>query len=163
MPYTPTAPTLVLCQALADAVAGAWAPVAPSAVGWDFFKRYADADELGAARLDGRQVVFFPADYEKAGATRAEDSYTHRVQCLVVERYGDGGGDPPRDWTAARVDFVHARIVQGLWFTRARPGFNPKLLTLSADVQVLDVERLTGGGRLFYSLTELVFEELIPQ
>jgi hypothetical protein len=77
VPYTPTSPTVVLCQNLASAVQTAWGPTAPSAADWDFFKRYGDADEVAAAALVGRQVVFFPSEYAWDGATRAEDEYTH--------------------------------------------------------------------------------------
>lgn len=161
--YTPTTPTVDLCVDLAAAVLAAWTGKgANDGVDWDFFKRYADADEVGAAKLVGRQVVFFPTGYDWQSATRAEDEYTHRVSCLVTERYTDAAGDVPKLWTAERVDFVHTYIVKGLRFTRTGPpSWNRKLMTLGASVQVCDVEKLITGGRLFYSLTELVFTELV--
>lgn len=162
MPYTATTPTLVLCKQLADAVRAAWNPTVPSAVDWDFFRRYGDGEDA-ADELLGRQVLFCPTeDYEWETATRAEDEYAHRVLCLVVERYTDAAGDPPRDWTAARVDFVHDRLVKALRFTRTGPpAWNPKLLTLRGRVQVCDVEKLSTGGKLFFALVHLEFTELV--
>lgn len=162
MPYVPTTPTVVLCEQLASAVNTAWAPVAPSAVDWDFFKRYGDADEVAAATLAGRQVIFFPTDYDWQNAVRDQDEYTHHVSCLVVERYTDAAGDVPKLWTAERVDFVHTQIVQGLRFTRGGPpSWNRFLLTLAASVQVCDVEKLITSGRLFYALVQLEFLEYV--
>jgi len=163
VPYTPTSPTVVLCQQLAAAVQAAWNPAPPSGADWDFFRRYADADEVGSARLQGRQVVFFPESYDRASENRGEDLYGHKVQCLTVERYADSPGDPPRLWTAERCDFVHDRIIDGLWFTRVRPTWNPNLVSVSAAVQVLDVSKLMSGGKLFFCLAELVYDEIIPQ
>lgn len=167
MPYTPTTPTVVLCEQLAAAVLAAWQassspPGASDGVDWDFFRRYADADQVGAAQLVGRQVVFFPPGYDWRSADRAEDEYTHHVLCLVVERYTAAAGDPPKLWTAERVDFVHDRIVKGLRFTRGGPpSWNRFLLTDAASVQTCDVQKLVSGGRLFYSLTELEFTEYV--
>lgn len=163
MPYDPTMPTVVLCRQLAAAVQSAWGPTTPSAADWDFYRRYADADAVGSERLEGRQVVFFPDAYDKASENRGEDVYTHKVQCLVVERYADAAGDPPKLWTAERVDFVHDRIVQGLWFTRDRAPWNRNLTSVSASVQVCDVSKLMSGGKLFFCLLELVYDEIIPQ
>jgi hypothetical protein len=159
--YTPTTPTLALCADLADAVHTAWNPVAPSAVDWDFFRRYGDGEDR-LTKLEGRQVVFFPTeDYDWQNENRGRDLYTHRISCLVVERYLDPG-DPPRDWTAERVDFVHTRIVKGLRFTRSgSPSWNPLLVTLGGSVQICDLEKLVTGGKLFYSLVALEFEELV--
>lgn len=157
-----TTPTVVLASNLASAVNTAWAPVAPDAVDWDFFKRYADADAVGAAALSGRQVVFFPTEYTWESGTRAQDEYTHRISCLVVERYTDAAGDPPKTWVSDRVDFVHAQIVKGLRYTRGGPpSFNKNLMTLGATVQVCDVEKLVSGGRLFYALVDLEFLEYV--
>ena len=156
MPYTPTTPTLTLCDQLAAALAAAWGPVAPDGVERCYFKRIPDE---GAARLLGRQVYLFPTDYDNGPADRGEDEYTHRVTALVVERYPDAG-DPPTEWTDERVDFVFESIVQGLDFSHdGPPSWNPKLLTLSADVRVCDVERLT-TQKLFHSSVELVFLEI---
>lgn len=161
MPYDPTTPTLVLCRDLAAAVAAAWTPSAPSAVDWDFFRRFGDGED-SATELLGRQVVFFPTRYAWEPGTRGNEDYTHHVTCLVTERYTDQG-DPPRDWTAARVDFVHERIVKGLRFRRGGPpAWNPMLLTLGATVEVLDAAKLVGSGKLFYAIVELEFLELVP-
>lgn len=163
MPYTATTPTVVLCQQLADAVRAAWAPTAPSAVDWDFMRRYGDASRQGDPPLVGRQVVFFPTGYEWQNGTRENEEYTHQVTCLVAERYADQAGDPPRDWTAARVDFVHDVIVKGLRFTRnGPPAWNRRLYTNGASVEVLDVAKLMSAGKLFFALVELEFLELVP-
>jgi len=161
MPYTPTTPTLVLCQQLAAAVKGAWNPAAPSGADWDFFRRYGDGEDPGT-ELAGRQVVFFPGeDYGWENENRGQERYTHRVSCLVVERYADPG-DPPREWIGERVDFVHAQIVQGLRFTRGGPpAWNPMLMTLGANVEVCDRDKLMSGGKLFFALVELEFLELV--
>ena len=160
--YTPTTPTLLLCSNLADTVRTNWGTgaSAPSGVDWDFCRRFGDGEDP-LARLDGRQVVFFPSEYDWEGADRAEDAYTHHVACLVVERYTDAG-DPPRDWVSQRVDFVHTQIVQALRFTRGGPpSWNRFLMTLAATVSVCDVEKLTAGGKLFYALVQLLFRELV--
>lgn len=113
-------------------------------------------------RVYGRQVVIFPTGYGNEWATRGQDKYSHTISVLVVERYEDGYGMPPQDWTDERVDFVHTYIVQGFDFGRTGPpSFNRQLMTLSCDVQVCDVEKLVTGGRLFYSLVVLEFEEFI--
>jgi hypothetical protein len=107
-------------------------------------------------------VVFFPTEYEWEGATRAEDEYTHRVACLVVERYADAAGDAPKLWTAERVDFVHDQIVKALRFTRGGPAeLEPEAPDPRRAVEVCDVEKLMTGGKLFYSLVELEFVELV--
>ena len=163
MSYSPTTPTLILCQNLATVVQSAWNPTAPSAVAWDYFRRYGDADNVSVAELQGRQVVFFPREYAWENLNRAAEQYTHHVDCLVVERYADAAGDPPRDWTSARVDFVHTSIVKGLRFNRSGPpSFNPALMTIGATVEVADLEKLTMAGKLFFALVQLDFVELVP-
>jgi hypothetical protein len=163
VPYTPVTPTVVLCQALAAYVAAQWEPAAPSAVDWDFFRRYGDADQISVPALQGRQVVFFPAAYDWENATRAEEGYQHHVQAVVVERYTDAAGDPPRDWTSARVDFVYGQLIKGLRFNRSGPApFNPALVTLRGHVEVLDVDKLMASGKLFFALAHLEFFELVP-
>lgn len=162
MPYTATSPTLVLCQQLADAVQAAWNPAAPDAVDWAFFVRYGDVDGQGAPPLVGRQVTFFPTKFGWEPETRQTENYTHYVSCLVAERYADAAGDATRDWAAERADFVHEQIVVGLRFLRGGPPtWNPLLMTLAAEAEVLDVSKLVGGGKLFYALVELEFMELV--
>ncbi len=163
MPYVPTTPTVLLCSQLATVVQSAWSPTdGASGAGWDFFRRYGDADNVSVPALAGRQVVFFPHGYEWENAVRAGEWYTHHVQCLVAERYTAAAGDPPASWTGARVDFVHQYIVQGLRYTKAGPApFNPLLWSLKTTVQVVDLEKLIGGGRLFYALIDLEFQELV--
>ena len=161
-----TTPTVALCDNLAAAVSAAWTPVAPDGVSRAYFFRAGDSDGVSVPALTGRQVVFFPTRYEWENETRARDRYTHHVGCMIAERYGDGtpatASDPPQSWIDARVDFVHARIVQGLRYTRTGPpSFNPFLMTLGAAVEVLDVKKLLTGGRLFFCLVELEFEELV--
>lgn len=160
--YTPTTPTVLLCQRLAEYVRAAWHPIAPSGVDWDFFKRLGDADALASSKLDGRQVLFFPTRYSWEPMDRASNGYDHEVTALVVERYTDGPGDPPRDWTAARVDFVHDRIVKGLRFVQSAPApWNSNLVSRAGRAEVLDVAKLVGTGRLFYATVELEFTELV--
>jgi hypothetical protein len=161
VPYTVTTPTLKLCEDLAAAVRAAWIPSAPSAVDWDFFRRLGDGEDEKTELL-GRQVVFFPTDeYEWETETRAQDRYTHRVSCLITERYQDAG-DPPRDWTAERVDWVHDRIVKALRFTRdGPPAWNPFLMTLKGSVQVCELSKLVTSGKLFYALVLIEFLELV--
>lgn len=161
--YTPTTPTVLLCQKLADYVRDAWNPSAPDGVDWDFFRRWSsDHDALAAERLDGRQVVFFPTRYAWDPIDRASNGYTHEVTALVVERYVDGAGDPPREWTAERVDFVHTRIVAGLRFLQTAPApWNADLVSRPGAAEVLDVSKLTGSGRLFYATVELEFLERV--
>lgn len=156
MPYTPTTPTLTLCDDLVAALAAAWSPAEPSGVERAYFKRVTDE---GLRKLVGRRVYLFPTAYDNAPADRGEDQYTHRVTALTLERYEDPG-DPPTEWTDERVDFVHTRIVEGLDYSHdGPPSWNRKLLTLSADVEVCDVERLT-TQRLFMAAVELVFLEI---
>jgi hypothetical protein len=158
----PTTPTLILCQQLAAAVNTAWAPVAPSAADWDFWHRWADPDNVSVPAIQGRQILFVPGPYDWANSTRGRDDYTHHITCLVVERYTDAAGDVTRDWTSARVDFVHTYIVKGLRFTRSGPpSWNPYLMTLGATVEVCDVGKLFMGGKLFYAQIDLEFEELV--
>lgn len=152
MPYTPTTPTLTLCDDLVDAINAAWTPSDPDAVE----RRYLERIDLDGLR--GRRVFFFPAGYDNRPATRGHDDYTHRITCLVVEKYPDAG-DPPREWIDERVDFVHTQVVQGLDFSRAPPSFNRQVLTLSADVPaVYDAEMLT-TKKQFWCAVELVFVE----
>lgn len=155
----PTTPTLTLCDDLVSALNTAWAPAGNDGVERHYFKRFSDGEDT-ALKLLGRRVVIFPTGYDNAPAHRGEDDYEHRVSVLTVERYTDAAGDPPKAWIDERVDFVFTHVVQGFDFGREPPTWNKKLLTVSADVQVCDVEKLVGGGKLFYSLVDLVFSEL---
>lgn len=159
MPYTPTTPTLTLCDQLVAALEASWSPVSPSGVERCYFKRLGDGDDA-TTKLEGRRVLVVPTGYDNGPETRGEDGYVHRVSVLTVERYTDAG-DPPTEWTDERVDFVFDEIVQGFDFGRQPPSWNAKLVTLSAAVQVCDVEKLVTGGKLFYSLVEFEFAEII--
>ncbi len=143
-------------------VGGRWhtlaLPAAPDGVERHYFKRFSDSEDE-RNKLVGRQVVIFPTTYTYTGFTRGEDQYRHEVSVLTIERY-DGAGDPPRDWIDARVDFTYTYIVQGFDYT-VGPTWAPRLLTDSAEIQVCDIEKLTSGGRLFYSLVSIVFLELV--
>lgn len=151
-------PTLLLCDDLVSALQNDWAPTGNDGVERHYFKRFGDGDDT-ALKLQGRRVVIFPTGYENSPADRGEDDYTHRVSVLTVERYTDAG-DPTRDWIDERVDFVFTRVVQGFNWGSAPPDWNKKLLTVSAEVQLCDVEKLVGGGKLFFALVDLVFSEL---
>lgn len=156
-----TTPTLELCDDLVAALNTAWAPSAPSAVSRKYFVRVGDADD-SHQRISGRQVWIFPERYELADETRGEVNYTHRINVVTAERYEDGAGDVPASWVDDRVDFVHTYIVQGFDFGQdGPPSWNRKLVTVSAGVQVYDVEKLMAGGRLFFSLVEFEFAELV--
>lgn len=160
--YTPTTPTLTLCDNLVDSLEADWLPAAPDGAERAYFKRIADSEDQ-RNKLTGRRVMIFPTGYDYSPATRREDQYTHHVSVLTVERYA-GAGDPPRDWTDERVDFVYTHVVQGFdWDHRINSfaSFSRLLVTDSSEVQVCDIEKLTSGGRLFYSLVNIVFFELI--
>lgn len=157
MPYTPTTPTLTLCDQLVAALVAAWEPVSPSGVERVYFKRIADAEDPNL-KLVGRKVYVFPTHYDNGPEVRGRDEYLHDVSVLVVERYPDAG-DPPTEWTDERVDFVYEYVVEGFDYSRDRASFNAHLVTLSANVMVCDIEKLTSGGKLFYSLTEIQFSE----
>ncbi len=156
----PDTPTLILCDDLIAALLLAWTDKgADDGAERCYFKRIGDIDRP-ETKLVGRKVFLFPTHYDNGPTTRGEDEFIHNVSALVVERYTDDAGDPPTDWTDDRVDFVYNQIVQGFDFGRESPSWNRKLTTLSANVMVCDVEKLTSGGKLFYSLTELVFSEI---
>lgn len=158
----PTTPTLVLCDDLVSALETAWGPSGSDGVERAYFKRLGDPDDADT-KITGRRVYVFPTGYDSANADRSENDYQHRVSVLVAERYAEAAGDPPRDWVDDRVDFVHRYVVQGLDFsTNGPPSWNPKLLTLSAEVAaIVDLEKLVTGNRLFYCLINLVFSELV--
>ena len=159
MPYTPTTPTLTLCDQLVTALVAAWSPASPDGAERAYFVRIGDGEDA-FTKLTGRRVVIFPTKYGFQAADRGENEYQHEVSVLTVERYPDAG-DPPTEWTDERVDFVHTRIVDGFDYSHdGPPSWNRKLVTLSADVQVTNVEKLVTGGKLFYSLVDLVFLEL---
>lgn len=153
----PVTPTLVLCDDLVAALVAAWNPVAPDGAEREYFKRVGDPGNA-EAKLTGRQAYVFPTRYAFEPQQQGEDGITHEVSVLVVERYTDAG-DPPKEWTDERVDFVYQQIVQGFNYSRTRPSWNRKLVRHSADVEVCDVQKLATGGKLFYSLVNLVFEE----
>lgn len=157
MPYTPTTPTLTLCDQLVAALIAAWAPSGDDGAERAYFKRWGDGSDP-VSELKGRRVVIFPAGYDNGFASREEDEYEHRVQVQIAERYADDG-DVPTEWADERVDFVFQRIVQGFDFSRVMPEWNKKLWTKSAEVRVYDSGYLTTGGKLFFSTVDLVFGE----
>jgi hypothetical protein len=161
VPYAATTPSLVLCANLAAYVQAQWGPTSPDGVSWDKFTRFAGPDDPNL-KLVGRQVEFYPTqDYEWQPLTRKESLYTHRVSCLVVERY-IAAGDVTRDWWAQRVDFVHDQVVTGLRFNAHGPApFNAALKTLRGRVEVCDLEKLLSRNKLFYAYVELDFEEVV--
>lgn len=160
MPRTPTTPTLLLCDRLVAELLEAWTDKgADDGAERRYFVRIADVTDP-QFKLTGRKVYVFPTGYDSGAVTRGEDEYLHTVGVLVVERYPDAG-DPPTEWTDERVDFVFEKVVQGFdWSHDGPPSWNRFLVTLSANVQVCDLEKLTSGGKLFYSLTEIQFSEV---
>lgn len=157
MPYTPTTPTLTLCDQLVAALVAAWSPTGDDGAERAYFKRWGDGQDP-TADLKGRRVVIFPTGYDADFASRDEDEYEHRVGVQIVERYTPDG-DVPTEWTDVRVDFVHTRIFQGFDFGRESPAWNKKLWTKSAEVRVYDAGYLTTGGKVFFSTVDLVFGE----
>lgn len=153
MPYTPTTPTLTLCDALIDVLLAAWTPSAPDGAE----RKYLERIDLSA--LVGRRVFLFPTGYDNAPATRGHDDYTHRITALTVERYPDAG-DPSVAWLDERCDFVHTQIVQGFDYSHdGPPTFNRQVLTLSADVPVLYDAEILATKKQFWCAVELVFQE----
>jgi hypothetical protein len=160
VPYTPTTPTLTLCNDLVAALLAAWTGRGVNdGAERCYFKRIGDADRP-ETKLLGRKVFIFPNAYDNGPADRGEDEFLHRVSALIVERYEDAAGDPPTEWTDARVDFVYEQIVEGFDYSHdGPPSWNKKLVTLGASVQMCDVEKLA-TTRLFYSLVEFEFSEI---
>lgn len=158
-----TTPTLTLCDGLVTALLTAWNPTSPSTAERHYFKRITDEEEVASLAssiklAEGeRRVIVMPAGYDFVYGTRTENLYTHEVQTLTVERYFTAG-DPTNSWLDDRVDFVHTYIVKGFDF-RSPPTWNTKLRTISADVEVCDLEKLLGANKLFYSLVSHRFEE----
>lgn len=153
----PTTPTLELCDDLVAHLLAGWADRGPKdGAERRYFARISDE---GAARIEGRRVFVFPTKYDNGPENRGEDLFVHEIAVLVAERYTDAG-DPPTEWIDERVDWVYEHVVQGLDFARETPAWNGGLSTTSADTQVADIEKLTTGGKLFYSLVQLVFAEV---
>jgi hypothetical protein len=156
-------PTLTLCDNLVAALLTAWAPTAPSTAERHYFKRITDEDEAqdlaDSIKLeeDERRVIVMPVDYDSRYGSKGEDIFTHEIQTLVVERYAPAG-DPTRAWIDDRVDFTYTYIAQGFDF-RSPPTWNRKLRTLATDVMVVDLAKLIGAGKLFFSLVTHTFEE----
>lgn len=155
----PTTPTLTLCDDLVSALTTSWAPTGSDGVERAYFKRIGNGEDE-TTELAGRKVYIFPTSYDNGPADRGEDEFTHNISVLIVERYTDAD-DPTRAWVDTRVDFVYEEIVEGFDFSHdGPPSWNRKLLTLSAAVTVCDISKLTTGGKLFYSLVEIVFSEI---
>ena len=160
MPYTPTAPTITLCDDLVTFLAAACDPYSPSSV------RRAYLHRIDLKATEGRHVIFFPTGYDNRPATRGHDFYTHRITVLTFERYvdaADAAVTVPQEWVDERVDFVHTQIVNGLDFYRdgVRPSFGRNVVTLSADVpEIYDAEKLN-QQKEFWCAVEMVFEEQI--
>lgn len=158
MPYTPTAPTLVLCDDLVTQLRAAWGPKAPSEV------RRAYLHRINLDDVKGRLVLFFPTAYDNRPAARGVDWYTHHITAVVFERYTDAADADEtvlREWLDERVDFVHTQIVQGLEYGRdgTQPSFNRSLTTLSSDVtEICDFEKLE-QNKEFWCAIEMVFQE----
>jgi hypothetical protein len=159
-----TTPTLSLCDALVGVIDAGWSGQGVNdGVSRVYFIRIADVDD-SSLKLLGRKVYVFPTNYSYAGFTRGEDQYQHEISVLCVERYTEARGDPPTSWIDDRVDFVYNNIVQLLDYdgrSGATATFNRNLLTDNIEIQVCDVEKITGGGKLFFSLVNFTFVELV--
>ena len=107
-----SARVLDTADAVAQAIQTAWSGLAaPDGVsreyGADVILKEDDPDTV----LKGRQVYVFPTKYE---APEFVDSSalrrTYSVGIVIVERYTDGPGWPPKAWMDARVLFVEQTI-----------------------------------------------------
>lgn len=156
MPYTPTTPTLTLCDNLITALLAAWLPQAPDNAQRAYLHR------IDLKSVQGRQVLIFPTGYTNAPASRGHDFYTHNITALVFRRYtaaADSEVVVPAEWVDEEVDFVHTRIVQGFDYGRTLATFNRNLVTLSADVtELYDGEKLA-TQKEFWCAVEMVFQE----
>lgn len=165
MPTTDT-PTLTLCADLVTELKSEWGPTGADSADWAFFVQTADSEDPALAITTGRKVTICPTlenAYSYEPATRGEDLYTHRISVLTEKRYQDPG-DPPRAWIKGEVDWVYTYIVLGFdwdFRTGSIPTFNRKLVTLSSNVQLFDIEDLLEHGKLFSSQVDIVFQELI--
>jgi hypothetical protein len=162
MPYTPTSPTLTLCDALVTYLTAQWGPKAPSEVRREYIRR------VDFSTVKGRLVLIFPAGYTNVPAERGNDFYTHSVQVAVFERYTDAADDTvtvPKEWVDERVDFVNTFIAEGFDFTHdttygGLAPFNRNLQTLSTDVpEICDTESL--NQKEFWCEVTCVFQELM--
>ena len=162
MPYTPTSPTLTLCDDMVTYLTQQWVPKSPDSVRRAYLHRFDLSKEVG------RQVLIFPVAYTNGPADRGRNFYEHTVMVLTFERYGDAA-DPdevvPPEWIDQRVDFVNTYIVEGFDFTHdttfgATAPFNRNLQTLVNDVpDIYDAEKL--NKKEFWCPVELKFRELI--
>lgn len=165
-----TAPTLTLCDALVEYLTTqvAEAGAAPNSVRREYFIRIADKDDEALEQTDGRRVTIAPTlpnAYSYEGHTRGEDLYTHQISVLVTERYPETvTGDATRAWLDERVNWVYTNVVLLFDFDKRSdngPSFNRNLVTLSAEVQLFDLDTLVGRGKLFLSQVDLTFHEIV--
>lgn len=162
MPYTPTTPTLDLCNDLVSYLTDATDVKPPDTV------RRAYLHKIPVSVSDsgdtGRHVVFFPTAYDNRPAARGRDFYTHKVTVVIYRFYRDQADQDvvvPQEWVDREVDFVHDEIIQGLEFFRdgVQPTFNKFLVTLSSDVEAIYDSDELAERKLFLCAVQFVFQE----
>lgn len=161
MPYPPTSPTTVLCDALVTYLKDQWKPQAPDEV------KRAHRGQLVAedmAAMAGRQVRIAPIGYTSVAATRGRDFYTHRIGVLVAEKY-EFKADPeeviPIEWIDERCDWVHTNMYKLFDFARngVQPSLNKDIQTISASVEeIYDEDWLQ--VKVFWCWIEFEIQEL---
>lgn len=136
-----------LADAIEDAIAISWEPVAPDTVEAGFHFAF----ELDS--MEGRQVRILPAAYGfPEPVSRAQDVAELAVTVVVAERYPDAG-PVPQAWLRERVAFVEEHVV-GLDDSRTAelPG---GYYAWSSEVDpVYDLDELTQRN-LFLSVVKL--------
>lgn len=150
------------CDAVGATIQTAWAPIAPDAVVVD----YAPDIGLSVTEKDtliyGRKVYVWPNAYAAPEMiNRAELLKRFSCSVVVVERYTDDAGRPPKDWIRTRTLFVEQQIFNVLR--------NPALVLLDALVPsreepgvidvVFDLDVLI-EHRAFWASGTFTFEEV---
>ena len=148
-----------LADALTAAVLAAWnaSLVAPATVAApDEVSREYVAD-VDLDSLTGRKVyVFSGSDYENGPVTRGEDEWVYRIQAVIVERYAEGAGRPPKAWMDARVEFVQNIVSGTLDYVRELLSVGGREITTQSNtVSVYDTAKFS-EHKCFWS--EVVFE-----
>lgn len=152
--YVPTTPTITLCEQLVTELQTAWVPTGNDEVLYDYIYRF------NATNLKGRKVVLFPTGYDSSAENRGEDSYSHLITALIVERYEDADS-PPKEWVTERIDFVFDKVVSGLDYFKSNLSLSGReISTARADVTLYDPVKLA-TDHLFYSTVEFEFTETL--
>ncbi|MBX3397489.1 MAG: hypothetical protein KF873_02000 [Gemmataceae bacterium] len=100
----PAARDRTIADALVAKITAIWSPTAPDAVERTYLPDVYSADDIQV--LSGRQIrvaSLGKKQIDRVDRNTTRDEYEFLV--LVLERY-TGAGDPTRDWTDERNDFV---------------------------------------------------------